>query len=361
MKLQNNHQLITSKTLTKLWSFTAKERFNCIRLGTIFRQTGSSLIVGGEDGNIRIYDLPITGSSSKPQVVLESKSGPIQTMCVHDITKFYHNDLLVADSQGLLTVFCNKQILSRQTISTDCINSLQVLQDSTGCSQIITGTDTGVITASLPASELWRINFNDVHTTNQSDPSKLVTITSMLVVDLSDQCGVISTYLLVADSASMLHVINQGTIVMTLKSPAIITAMSAGRFINSSKLGVQTPTAGSNTSITSKISQQVALGSRTGAVYILHNFSITLDEFANCKCPITELSVLKMPDKETDYLLCCGHINSLLVFQDGKVYCEYEMPDWINTIDTCDIDNDGLTEIVVGCLDNSILALKLTD
>ena len=63
------------------------------------------------------------------QVSLETKSGPIQTMAVHDITKFYHNDLLVADSCGSLTIFCNQQILCRKSVLDASINCLQVDQD----------------------------------------------------------------------------------------------------------------------------------------------------------------------------------------------------------------------------------------
>ena len=62
--------------------------------------------------------------------MLETKSGPIQTLAVHDVTKFYHNDLIVGDSYGTVTVFCNQQILCRHTLARDNINCLQIQDDA---------------------------------------------------------------------------------------------------------------------------------------------------------------------------------------------------------------------------------------
>lgn len=64
------------------------------------------------------------------QGTLETKSGPVQNLVVHDVTRFYHKDLIVGDATGRLTVFCDSQILSRQTISSHSINCVQVLQDA---------------------------------------------------------------------------------------------------------------------------------------------------------------------------------------------------------------------------------------
>lgn len=62
--------------------------------------------------------------------VLDSKGGPIQALSVHNVTRFSSNDVLVADSQGTVTVFCNEQILHRKRISDSSINCLQVEQDA---------------------------------------------------------------------------------------------------------------------------------------------------------------------------------------------------------------------------------------
>lgn len=64
------------------------------------------------------------------KVVLETKSGPIQTLAIHDVTKFYHNDLIVGDSCGVVTVFCNQQILCRHNLARDNISCLQIQNDA---------------------------------------------------------------------------------------------------------------------------------------------------------------------------------------------------------------------------------------
>lgn len=63
------------------------------------------------------------------QLSLETKSGPVQAMKIEDITKFYHNDLVTVDSCGMMTVFCNRQILCRQSITDSCLNCLQIQKD----------------------------------------------------------------------------------------------------------------------------------------------------------------------------------------------------------------------------------------
>jgi hypothetical protein len=64
------------------------------------------------------------------QTCLETKGGPIQTAAIHNVTKFVSNDLIVGDSRGMLTVFSNGQILSRQTLSDNSIQCLQVEEDA---------------------------------------------------------------------------------------------------------------------------------------------------------------------------------------------------------------------------------------
>lgn len=73
---------------------------------------------------------------------METKSGPIQCMAVQDVTKFYHNDLIVADSCGMMTVFCNQQILFRQNVSDSCINCIQV-QTNTSMYHVLHNTQSG--------------------------------------------------------------------------------------------------------------------------------------------------------------------------------------------------------------------------
>ncbi|KAK3592558.1 hypothetical protein CHS0354_005620, partial [Potamilus streckersoni] len=226
-----------------------------------------------------------------------------------------------------------------------------------GNSCIVTGDDSGCITAVLPSQELWRINLNNV--IMLKEPSQQVSVKCLLTVNLMDQAGQRSNYILAADNTQHLHIIRQGLVVMTTKTPSIITAMCSGHFVDSEKISdgsVKIEGGGS-----SKNDTQVALGSATGAIYILHNFMVTEDEYANAKYPIRQLASLPVSDGPLDFLLCSGNFNSLQVYLDGKSVGQYTTPDWINSMDTADIDNDGKLEIVVSCLDNSVLALKILD
>ena len=60
----------------------------------------------------------------------ETKGGPIQTVRVDDVTKLSASDLVVADSRGIVTIFCNEQILTRKVVSEHCIHCLQVDRDT---------------------------------------------------------------------------------------------------------------------------------------------------------------------------------------------------------------------------------------
>ncbi|OWF43528.1 hypothetical protein KP79_PYT09512 [Mizuhopecten yessoensis] len=285
---------------------------------------------------------------------LETKSGPIQAMAIHDVTKFYHNDLIVADSCGIMTVFCSQQILCRQSIAESSISSIQVDKDKTGNIVIVMSTEAGVISGVLPSSERWRINLHDLG--NNMNPKQTVSVRSLLAAELVNQHGHMSSYIMAADDNKNLIIIHQGTIVAILKTTSIITAMCQGRFVAEDQLlPLGIPSGGGPA-----ISSQVALGSESGAVYIFHNFNVTEDEYANTQYPITNLRALTVPDKDTDLLLCTGHFNSLNVYSDGKKVAQHQTPDWINSLEVADLDGDGTKEVVFGCLDNSVHAVKVS-
>lgn len=310
-------------------------------------------MIGGEDGIIRIFDLSQPNTFSTPQVTLETKSGPIQTMAIEDITRFYHNDLVVADSCGMMTVFCNQQILCRQSVSDACINFIQVEVDKTGNQVIVLSDDNGLVMGVLPSSELWKVNINNTKLTKELGPK--LTVKCVLSVDLTNSHGQRSSYIMVSDCHNHVYMLQQGTIVMVLETPAVITAMCPGKFVPSEKLPV-----GHLANGNVQTDEQVALGSENGAIFLFHNFAITEDEYANAQYPITNMESLTVTDYDTDLLLCSGHFNKLHVYSDGKKIGDYPTTDWICSMNTIDLDNDGVKEVVVGCLDNSIHAIKVS-
>ncbi|CAB4027394.1 uncharacterized protein LOC110231309, partial [Paramuricea clavata] len=113
------------------WESRLEKNFNVFTVGKIFRLNDDCLVVGGEDGMITVYEIPtvknsVKNVSLKELIKLETKGGPVQTLCLHDVTKFGSVDLIVADSKGTLTFFGNKQILYKMTISEGCISALAV-------------------------------------------------------------------------------------------------------------------------------------------------------------------------------------------------------------------------------------------
>ncbi|XP_061171952.1 uncharacterized protein LOC133181476 [Saccostrea echinata] len=358
LTLKSGSEIVTMKlkenvpfSVTELWSTKTDYRFNCLCLGTLFRESGLNLVVGGEDGVIRVYDLTKDGGYKSTQLSLETKSGPVQAMKIEDITKFYHNDLVAVDSCGMMTVFCNRQILCRQSITDSCLNCLQIQKDKTGNMAIILSSDSGVVCGVLPSNVLWRINLNDLKL-NQVCSSTL-SVKCQLTVNLTNEHNQRSSYVLVSDSDCQLYVIHQGAVVMVIKTPSIITAMCSGNFVKTEKLPVTL-----STTSESRSGEQVALGSDTGALFIFHNFSIT--EFANAQYPITSLSKLPFPDLEQDLLLCAGYFNELLIYSDGKLLDKFTTSDWIGGVETADIDSDGVQEVVIGCLDNTLHSIKFS-
>ncbi|XP_046347543.1 uncharacterized protein LOC124128215 [Haliotis rufescens] len=348
--------------IKRLWELNCKESFNVICVGALFRQNGMAVVTGGEDAIVRCYNLTPSGSlaSLVPQITLETKSGPIQTMVIHDMTKFYNNDLIVGDSLGALTVICNQQILSRQSVSPSSISTLQVYHDTAGTSSVIMCNDSGLVSAVLPSSEQWRVDLNSTAGVPVSSVSPLA-VTSLLTAELVDQQGRECNYVLVADNACHIFILNQGVVIMVLTAPAPVTAMCEGRFVAVDKLDLSPPgkDALPTPAVTSKHCHQVALGTQTGAIYLLHNFTITVDEFANAQSQVTNIATLSRPDSDTDMLLCCGQFNHLNTYHDGQLVAEFPTPDWINSLAVADIDNDGVAEAVVGCLDHSVHAIKI--
>ena len=60
---------------------------------------------------------------------METKSGPVCHMFLHDVTKFGSTDLIVGDSRGTVTIIGNEQILNRRHLSEGCISSLTIDRD----------------------------------------------------------------------------------------------------------------------------------------------------------------------------------------------------------------------------------------
>ncbi|GFR99087.1 serine/threonine-protein kinase PAK 6 [Elysia marginata] len=261
----------------ELWRTKLKERFSEMTVASsLFGIPGTNVITGCEDGMARIYQVAKEGLDPKPKLELETKSGPIQCLAVHDVTRFYKNDLIVGDSYGVLTMFCNKLILSRQSLTTDkdCIHCVTVVQDNDNIPVVVCCSNSGVITAVRPNKILWRLDLKNANlpVENRRIASFAVKVLSLIGFYMTDVCSNRRLYLLAADDARRIHVISKGIVVRSIATPVNITAMCQGRIISVQRLEPYIP------GEESPEGEQVALGGGNGAVFILDKFEIPKGE-----------------------------------------------------------------------------------
>lgn len=348
MKFKDNSEAAHCQVL---WRFRADDNFNVVCVDRSPCSPGLALFLGGEDGIIRVHDIGSLPPSTEQSTCIETKGGPIQCLTTHNITRLGQIDILAADGNGTLTVVCGQQILSRQSLTSHAITCLVVQEDGRGYIEIVSSTERGLIIASQSSSPLWTINLNDyVKVPRRS----LVSVKCLLSVELPDCHGHTLQYLLVADDTPRLHLLQRGQIVISIPTPATVTAMEQGTFVSPSQLPAGPTAWGGNC-------KQVALGTNTGAVYILYNFSITLEEIVRVEGPITHLAALQVVDSPLDLLLCAGHFKALCIYRQGKLIHRHATSDWINSIVSADVDKDETKEVIVGCMDRTVYALKCSN
>ncbi|XP_022091016.1 uncharacterized protein LOC110979489 isoform X2 [Acanthaster planci] len=315
------------------------------------------IIVGCEDGIIRVYDIPSGHPSStelpeiEPHLCLETKGGPVQSLVLADITRFSEADLIAGDSRGTMTIFCNGQILSRQSLSGHSLGHLQVDTDATGNVSVITGDTGGVVHAQLPYSHLWKLRLDSPMQEAESRPS---VVKCLLAANLVGSSGRRSNYILASDDCRNLHFIQQGLIVLTLPTPSVITAMCCGNFLP--KEEVQ-----QISEMPEATASQVALGGNDGSIIIMTDFQIHTTEYANFQLPIMHLGAIATGHAdELDSMLCAGYSHSLALYHSRKLLNQYEASDWINSLAVADLDKNGEPEVLIGCRDGTVEAVKVT-
>ena len=132
-----------------------------------------------------------------------------------------------------------------------------------------------------------------------------------------------ASYVIVADSQKRIHFFQNGSLVTTLHVPSVVTSMSSGFFVSNTNIDqeVNEPMDTTNTATTTtspsksqRIScdQQVAMATKSGAVFIFSNFVVL--PYANLLYPITGIRRLPaMGSDDLDAVLCCGHFNKLCI------------------------------------------------
>ncbi|XP_033107943.1 uncharacterized protein LOC117109668 [Anneissia japonica] len=342
-------------TCVCLWRKNVATNLNKIAVATVFRHKHPSLIIGCDDGVLRIYTLPTDGDKDQDtlqmKLSLETKGGPIQTLMAYDVSKLGSTDLITADSRGMVTIFCNGQISARKSLSKDSVNCLQIDDDATGNFTIIASDGAGVIHGFMPYSHLWMIRLADMPI--QKNIPQLPRIKCLLATSLIGASGQESNYVIASDDCKNLHFLQQGTVVVTLTCQSIITAMCKGYFVPSDELEL--------TATCPETPSQVALGAEDGSVYIMCNFQIYFDEYTNVKLPIKQLAALPGNNSsEVQNLVCTGNFNHLVIYHAKKLVAKYETSDWVCSLTVAAQNQDGSHQVIVGCCNNVVEAIKIS-
>ncbi|KAI9282022.1 hypothetical protein BC943DRAFT_281880, partial [Umbelopsis sp. AD052] len=76
------------------------------------------------------------------------------------VTGFNAMDLIVGDSDGTVTVFSRRQMLSKRIIGA-AITHLEMYEDAIGGFEIISGGVDGIVTSFHPHDSRWRCNVGE--------------------------------------------------------------------------------------------------------------------------------------------------------------------------------------------------------
>lgn len=182
----------------------------------------------------------------------------------------------------------------------------------------------------------------------------------MLSVHLQTSNGLPVNYIIVSDNCKNLFILQNGMVVYKLQVPSVVTAMTSGYFIP-----IMPPPFSPSQSFSSPRSllpsrqSQVAIGTEEGSIFVLSNFQ--LQPYASVHLPVTNL--VSFPNDEcpdtTDLLLCAGHFNALMVFDQQELVHRLQTNEWIHTV-SCSYD-DNQRHVVLGLLDNTVLTYKLSN
>lgn len=182
----------------------------------------------------------------------------------------------------------------------------------------------------------------------------------MLSVRLPTSSGAPANYLLVADNCKNLFILQNGMVVFKLQVTSVVTAMTPGYFIPIiPQLFSPSQSFGSprQQSVTSSRHPQVAIATEEGSIYILSNFQ--LQPYASVQLPVTHLATFPgdgNPDG-TDFLLCAGHFNALMVFQQQELVKKLDTKEWLHTVSCTNINNEK--QIILGMMDNTVMTYKV--
>ncbi|KAI8882566.1 hypothetical protein K501DRAFT_323911 [Backusella circina FSU 941] len=339
----------------KLWSSKLQDSINCLSVGKPFLEELSEendILIGTTAGRVLILN------ETKPvEGLLETKGGSIQALHLHDLTGFGTLDLAVGDSDGVVTLFTRQQILSKRDLGSP-IRQLCIYSDLVGGCEIIAGDSNGAITSFQQHEGLWKLNIAEesaklatLGTRGRKSPA----IHCMLSTILKDRFGMDMACLLVCDGSPLVHFIQNGERIQSLQTPTVIQSLCAGHFLNNETLKRFIRPEKMMHGTYKLDFQQVLMGGQDGYVYIMIDFEIY--QWFRVGFSITSVIQFRpnsLGEDETDMVICTGHSNEVLIYQNGIQISHILTSEWPHAITLGDVNADGQDELVLGLLDKKI-------
>ncbi|KAL0082969.1 hypothetical protein J3Q64DRAFT_1750930 [Phycomyces blakesleeanus] len=347
----------------KLWASQLDDPINCLAVGKPFLEELSEendVLVGTTAGRVLILN------QTKPvEGLLDTKGNSIQALKLHDLTGYGALDLVVGDSDGVVTLFSRQQILSKRELGS-AVMQIEIYEDQAGGYEIIAGDMHGTLTSFQQHDALWKLNVAE-------ESAKVATlgiagrrspyIRCVLSTTLKDLSGLNVSCLLACDGWPFVHFVQEGEKIMTLRVPSIIHSMCAGHFLTTStekSLNDQQPKAihaGQDVKINSK---QVLLAGEDGNVYILVNFEVYLwFTVGICLTNILTFRPSWLLEEEPDIIICAGQSNGVYIYHGRKMVGEITTADWPHAMTMGDVNADGQDELVLGLLDQTVEVYRL--
>ncbi|KAJ8657440.1 hypothetical protein O0I10_006742 [Lichtheimia ornata] len=352
----------------KLWSRKLQDPINCLAVGKPFLEElieENDILIGSTAGRILILN-----QSKPPEVLMETKGGSIQAMHLYDLTGLRAQDLVVGDSNGVVTMFSRQRFLSKLDIGSPATHICIHEMEAQGY-EIIAGSMNGQVTSFHPRELFWTLDIGRESKTTATlgmNRYRAVGIHCILSAILNDRFNNPQRTLLVCDGWPFVHFIQDGKRIQSIRVPTVIQSMATGRFLSASsarRFRVSSETSRPKYHADTDIvidTNQVLLGGQDGSVYIMVDGEI--HPWFKVGFGLSKIMTFRptcLPDNEPDLVACVGLANCIRIYSHGELISEIKTSDWPQDITVGDVNADGQDELVVGLFNNivEIYAWKL--
>ncbi|KAI9308587.1 hypothetical protein BJ944DRAFT_94666 [Cunninghamella echinulata] len=299
--------------LTHSWSSQLNDAINCIAVGKPFLEEMSEendILIGTTSGRV------LTMNQTKPVVdLLETKGGSIQTLNLQYLTGYRAKDLIVGDSDGVVTLFSKQQMLTKRSMGApisqvdihDNLGNINIYNWDivymnvciiniattdlflffivfllVGGYEIIVGDTSGVISSFQQHDLLWKFNLDEWSIKIATEGTKGRRSSSIRCIHstkLRDLFGLEMSCLLITNGWPMIYFLQQGQCIQSLRTPSPIQSICSGNFLTlQSKSLILGEHINKSTKLTDNNEKldnpQVLLAGQDGNIYVMMDFEV---------------------------------------------------------------------------------------